>query len=363
MSKITVAVLFGGCSSEHVVSLRSAAAVIRNIPREKYDLRLLGITRQGKWLLYEGGPDAIENGDWERDSRNRRAFLTPDRSVYALMVQQGDGFAALPVDVVFPILHGKNGEDGTMQGLLELCGIPYVGCGTLASAVCMDKAVANILLASAGITKAQFLWFFAREYNSIKEQVRQEITQRLGDYPVFVKPANAGSSVGISKVKSEAELDEAIARAAKEDQKIVIEETICGKEVECAVLGSGRPLVSVVGEIAPSAEFYDYADKYDNGTSQVYIPAPLNEETSEQIRQVAAQAYRVLGCEGLARVDFFVHEHDGAALLNEVNTMPGFTSISMYPMLWEACGMDFAHLLDNLITLALEKPQTHATFK
>ena len=226
---------------------------------------------------------------------------------------------------------------------------------TLASAVCMDKAVTNILLEAAGIDQANFMWFYASDYENVKEQVKEDIMTDLEGYPVFVKPANAGSSVGVSKAKNAAELDKAVAIAAKEDKKIVIEECIVGKEVECAVMGNDIPKVSVVGEIAPSAEFYDYEDKYKNGTSKIYIPAPLDDELSAEICNIAAKAYRALGCSGLSRVDFFVRDCDNAVLLNEINTLPGFTSISMYSMLWKACGVDYGHLLDHIIQFAFDK--------
>ena len=219
----------------------------------------------------------------------------------------------------------------------------------------MDKAVTNILLEAAGIDQANFMWFYSSDYENVKGQVKEDIMADLGGYPVFVKPANAGSSVGVSKAKNAAELDKAVAIAAKEDKKIVIEECIVGKEVECAVMGNAIPKVSVVGEIAPSAEFYDYEDKYKNGTSKVYIPAPLDDGLSAEICNTAAKAYRALGCSGLSRVDFFVRDSDNAVLLNEINTLPGFTSISMYSMLWKACGIDYGHLLDHIIQFAFDK--------
>ncbi len=313
MSKTTVAVIFGGCSSEYEISLLSASSIIRNIPKDKYEIIMLGITKEGHWLLFNGDVDEIENGTWEQHSENRTAFLSPDRGIHGIVMETEYGFSAIRIDVIFPVLHGKNGEDGTIQGLFQLSGIPFVGCDTLASAVCMDKAVTNILLEAAGIDQANFMWFYASDYENVKEQVKEE------------------------------------------DKKIVIEECIVGKEVECAVMGNAIPKVSVVGEIAPSAEFYDYEDKYKNGTSKVYIPAPLDDELSAEICNTAAKAYRALGCSGLSRVDFFVRDSDNAILLNEINTLPGFTSISMYSMLWKACGIDYGHLLDHIIQFAFDK--------
>ncbi len=351
--KKNVAVLFGGCSSEHEVSLMSASYILRQLDEEKYNVIALGITKDGRWLLYPGPVDALPDGSWEKDAGCKPAFLSPDRVTHGIVVLGGNGVQVIPVDVIVPVLHGKNGEDGTMQGLFALAGIPYVGCDTLSSAICMDKAVAHSLLTNAGIEQAHYLWFFAHRYEAAAETIKNKIVQRL-DFPVFVKPANAGSSVGVSKVNSIEELDEAVAKAAREDSKIVVEEGIVGQEVECAVLGNEYPEASIVGEIGASAAFYDYDDKYKNGTSQLYIPARLSEETAEEIRKTAVRAYRMLGCKGLARVDFFVRESDGKVLLNELNTLPGFTSISMYPKLWEACGVSGKELMDKLIDYAMK---------
>ena len=354
--KQTVAVLFGGCSSEHEISRLSAATILRNLSPEAYDTMAVGITKSGRWFLTPASPESIENGSWENDPGNRQAFLSPDRGVHGLVLPQESGAAAcVRVDVVIPALHGKNGEDGTVQGLLQLAGIPYVGCAALASAVCMDKAVTHSLLNNFGIEQAHYLWFFAHRYQDPqgREKIRNKILQRLS-FPIFVKPANAGSSVGVSKVSSLEELDAAVEKAMAEDGKIVVEEGIEGQEVECAVLGNDFPEVSIVGEIGASAEFYDYDDKYKNGTSQLYIPARLPEETAQEIRKTAVRAYRMLGCKGLARVDFFVQKSDGKVLLNELNTLPGFTAISMYPKLWETCGLEGPALIDRLIQCALE---------
>jgi D-alanine-D-alanine ligase len=259
----------------------------------------------------------------------------------------------LPVDCVFPVLHGKNSEDGTIQGLLELSGLPFVGCGTLSSAICMDKAVTHTLLNGVGIKQAQYLWFYYPRYLEHPEKVRIKIGARLG-YPVFIKPAGSGSSVGVSRVNSEEELDTAIRLAANEGEKILVEEAVFGQEVECAVLGNDAAEAAPnVGEIAASAVFYDYDDKYKSGKSKLYIPARLSEEVAGELRSIAVRAYRTLGCHGFARVDFFVRNHT-EVLLNELNTIPGFTPISMYPKLWEASGLSYGELLDRLIELALE---------
>ncbi len=354
MEKRRIAVIFGGCSSEHEVSRLSAKCVIDNIPKEKYEVLTIGIDKAGRWFLTDSSTDDIATGTWEQNAGNRAAFLSPDRSIRGLVVLNGSTCEIVKLDAVFPVLHGKNGEDGTIQGLFQMADLPFVGCGTLASAVCMDKAVAHTLLTGARIKQANYLWFFACNYTGEGvEKTKRKVEARLG-YPVFVKPANAGSSVGVSKVNCEEELDAAVAKAAHEDGKVIIEECIVGQEVECAVMGNDVPKASIVGEIAPSADFYDYDDKYKNGTSQLYIPAHLAPEVAEELRHTAERAYRLLGCTGLARVDFFVRNGD-EILLNEINTLPGFTSISMYPKLWEACGVSIPELLDQLIQLAFEK--------
>ena len=354
--KKTVCVVFGGASSEYEISLMSSSSILRNLDTEKFDILTLGITKDGRWLLYSGDIDAIEDGTWVEHPENRTAFLSPDRSTAGLVVLEPDGTCSIrKIDVVFPVLHGKNGEDGTIQGLFQLSGIPYVGCGTLASALCMDKAITHSLLASANIEQAHYLWFYADRYAENSEKILTKIGARL-NFPVFVKPANAGSSVGITKVSSPEGLDAAIRLAAQHDVKIVVEEGIVGQEVECAVLGNrGKSEASIVGEIGAAAEFYDYDDKYKNGVAQLYIPARLDPEVAEEIRRTAVRAYNLLGCDGLARVDFFVTEKDKKVILNEINTLPGFTSISMYPKLWDACGLPYGALLEKLILCALEK--------
>ena len=351
--KLRLAVIFGGQSSEHEVSLMSATSILQNLDPEKYDVTMVGITKTGKWLLYTGPVEDLTTGAWERGPVTP-AFLSPDPTVHGLVALRDTGAQVIPLDVIFPALHGKNGEDGTIQGLFQLSGIPYVGCDTESSAICMDKAVTHSLLNTAGIEQAHYLWFYADRFDVAPDTIKNKIQARL-DFPVFVKPANAGSSVGVSKVERFEDLDEAIRVAAREDAKIVVEEGIRGQEVECAVLGNREAQASIVGEIGASAQFYDYDDKYVNGTSQLYIPARIDEAVSDKIREVAVRAYRLLGCSGLARVDFFVTEDDHKVVLNEINTLPGFTSISMYPKLWMAMGLSYGELLDRLIDLAFQK--------
>lgn len=356
--KKTVCVIFGSASSEYEVSLVSCASIIRNLNTEKFDIITLGITKDGRWLLYSGDADGIENDTWHTHPENKPAFISPDKATSGLVVMNGDGSCSVcKVDVIFPVLHGKNGEDGTIQGLFQLSGIPYVGCDTAASAICMDKAVTHSLLANSNIEQAHYLWFYTDRYEADSEKIRNKIAARL-NFPIFVKPANAGSSVGISKVHSEDELDAAIRLAAKHDNKIVVEEGVFGQEVECAVLGNrGKSRASVVGEVGSAAEFYDYDDKYKNGEAQLYIPAKLEPEIMDEIRRIAVRAYNLLGCDGLSRVDFFVTHKDKKIILNEINTLPGFTSISMYPKLWEASGLPYSELLEQLIELAFTREE------
>lgn len=354
--KKTVCVVFGGASSEYEVSLMSSSSILRNLDAEKFDILMLGITKDRRWFLYSGDVESIENNTWTEHPDNRPAFIAPDPGVSGLVVLEKDGGCTIhKIDVIFPVLHGKNGEDGTIQGLFRLSGIPYVGCGTAASAICMDKAIAHSLLASANIEQAHYLWFYVDRYFADGEKIRNKICARL-NFPVFVKPANAGSSVGITKVSTPQGLDGAIRLAAENDGKIVVEEGIVGQEVECAVLGNrGRSEASIVGEIGAAAEFYDYDDKYKNGAAQLYIPARLDPETAEEIRRTAVRAYNLLGCDGLSRVDFFVTGKEKKVILNEINTLPGFTSISMYPKLWEASGLPYGALLEKLIDCALTR--------
>ena len=354
MQKKRIAVIFGGKSSEHEVSRVSASYVISMIPEDKYEIVKIGITKKGRWFLFEGDTSMIADGSWESDPGNRTAFVSPAPSVGGIIIVNKDGSTEkLRLDVVFPVLHGKNGEDGTVQGLLQLSEIPYVGCGVLASSACMDKIVTNIMFEHAGIDQAKFTWIYSYDYEKDPEACISMIESQI-PYPIFVKPANAGSSVGISKAHSREELVKAIGIASAEDNRLLFEECIVGKEVECAVLGNRDTFVSVPGEIAPAAEFYDYDAKYNNSASQLFIPARISEELTEKLRDTAAKAYRALSCEGLSRVDFFVTD-DGRILLNEINTLPGFTSISMYPKLMASSGIPGSELIEKLIDLAFER--------
>lgn len=351
--KKKVLVLFGGVSSEHEVSLNSARSVIENIPADKYDVLPMGITSDGRFFLYTGDTANMPEDKWlDDESKLESAVISCDRAHHGI-IHLGSGKVEY-IDVVFPVLHGKNGEDGTMQGLLEISGIPYVGCGTTASAICMDKGVTNAMADFIGIAQAKWTAFDKHAYFAGKEAILNAAAEKLG-FPIFVKPANAGSSVGISKAKNMAELEAACEKAFEHDKKLVLEEGIVGREVECAVLGNDEPIASVVGEIVPCNEFYDYDAKYLANESELHIPARLSAEKAEEVRSTAVKAFRALGCAGFARIDFFVRDSDGAVMLNEPNTIPGFTSISMYPKLFAASGIPYPELLNKLIEYASER--------
>lgn len=352
--KKNIAVLFGGVSSEHNVSRVSAAAVLTNINKEKYNIFKVGITKNGKWMLYTGPESKMENGEWEFDSSNKQAILSPDRDDHGLIVMGDNRFEKLHIDVIFPVLHGKNGEDGTIQGLCELAGIPFVGCDMVSSVTCMDKVLTNILLTNGGVEKAKFVHMWESEYRNAPDEIIRKVEEELA-YPIFVKPAKAGSSVGISKAHNRDELKKAIDVALKEDNRVLFEETIVGREIECAVMGNDEVFASVVGEVAPTHEFYDYEAKYISGDSKLFIPAPVSDEISNKIREIACKAYKVMGCSGLSRIDFLLEDGTNRILLNEPNTLPGFTSISMYSKLMEESGIPYNELIDRLIDLAIER--------
>ena len=355
--KMCVVLLFGGMSSEHEVSRVSVGNFVNNIDREKYEVLTVGITKEGRWLYTEATAAQMADGSWEDLAGNMACVISPDRADHGMILFTPEGHVEkVHVDVVIPVLHGLWGEDGTVQGLLELAGIPYVGCGVLASAVCMDKAVANALFEANGVPHTRWLAADRWEIESDLEGVCDGVEKKLG-WPVFVKPANAGSSVGISKVSSRDELKKAIDLALENDRKVVFEAFVDGQEVECAVIGSDPAVATRPGEILAGAEFYTYDDKYKNGVSQTVIPAHLPEAKLDEVKTYAAMAYTALNCEGLARCDFFVEKDTGRVLINEINTFPGFTSISMYPKLMEHEGLPVPQLIDRLIALALERKE------
>ena len=353
MKKLSVCVLFGGVSPEHEVSLRSAESVLNHLNKEKYNIFPVGITKTGDWVLY-GGTDysKLPGGEWLHCEANRRAALSPVRG-QGLLSFEGDCVVRERIDVVFPVLHGENGEDGAMQGLLQLAGIPYVGPNVAASAACMDKTLTKLVVDCAGIRQAAWKLVTAQELAANPDAVLDAVEQRFA-YPVFVKPAGTGSSVGVSKAKNREALLNALQKAAEFDKKILVEEFINGHEVEVAVLGNDAPAASICGEIDAGTEFYDYDAKYISDCARLYIPARIDEQTVELVRDTAIRAYQALGCRGLSRVDFFVTYDKNEVVFNEINTIPGFTSISMYPKLFAASGIPYGDLLDRLIELATE---------
>ncbi|MDO5409904.1 MAG: D-alanine--D-alanine ligase family protein [Lachnospiraceae bacterium] len=351
MDKKCVAVIFGGCSSEHEVSCVSVQTIIRSMDKDKYDILMIGITKDGSWLKTESVED-IASGAW-RESKVKASVL-PDRSIHGVMLyEEGKVPSFVRVDVAFPVLHGLNGEDGTIQGLFELAGIPYVGCGILASAASMDKFYTKIIADRTGVRQAAYTPVLGEELEADVEAVLDRVEAER-TYPVFVKPSRAGSSCGVSKAEDRAGLKEALLLAAKHDRKILVEETIIGREVECAVLGAYDPKASGIGEVLAGEAFYTYEAKYSNPESQTVIDPEMPEETVETIRRYAVEIFKALDCFGLSRVDFFVCE-DQTVVFNEINTLPGFTSISMYPMLWEARGIEKTKLVDTLIAMAFDR--------
>lgn len=353
MRKLSVCVLFGGMSPEHEVSLRSAESVLNHLNQEKYNVFPVGITKNGDWVLY-GGKDysKLPSGEWLHCEANRRAAISPVRG-QGLLSFEGDCVVRERIDVAFPVLHGENGEDGAIQGLLQLAGIPYVGSNVAASATCMDKTLMKLVADSAGIRQAAWQLVTAQELAVNAEGVLDAAEARFA-YPVFVKPAGTGSSVGVSKVKNREALLTALQNAAKFDRKLLIEEFINGREVEVAVLGNDAPAASICGEIDSGTEFYDYDAKYISDCARLYIPARIDEQTAENVRDTAIRVYQALGCKGLSRVDFFVTYDKNEIVFNEINTIPDLTSVSMYPKLFAASGIPYSEQLDRLIELATE---------
>ena len=353
MKSLSVCILFGGVSPEHEVSLRSAESVLNNIDESKYNVFPVGITKEGKWILY-GGKDYsdLPSGRWLTHPDNRQAAISPIRG-QGLLTFEGDCVVRQQIDVVFPVLHGENGEDGTIQGLLQLAGIPYVGPHVAASAVAMDKTLTKLVVDQAGITQAAWNLVRRSDMGSRMEGTLDALEARFA-YPMFVKPAGTGSSVGVSKATEREDLKKALLEAGKYDDKVLVEEFIRGREIEVAVMGNESPVASVCGEIDSGADFYDYDAKYITDTSVSYIPARIPEDVAETVRDTAVKVYKAIGCQGLSRVDFFVTWQENRVVFNEINTIPGFTSISMYPKLFGASGVPYSQLIDQLLELALE---------
>ncbi len=386
MKKLRVGVLFGGRSGEHEVSLLSAASVLNAIDKKKYDVVPIGITKEGRWLTPSHAERLLKGDNWaSADPRHLRAG-DPEATSTAAVLAKGEAVVVPPipgenhsalvpfetsaremhaaanpidVDVIFPVLHGTFGEDGTLQGLLELADIPYVGAGVLGSAAGMDKDIMKKLFRDAGLPIVKHVTVLRTAWRTEPKKVRKQMEATL-KYPVFVKPANLGSSVGISKVHDRSELDGAMEEAARFDRKIVIEQGVGGahgkaREIECSVLGNDNPTASVPGEVVPIKEFYDYNAKYLEEGSELIIPAKLPKAKQKEVQRLAVQAFQAVDCAGLARVDFLMDPRTGKVLVNEINTMPGFTSISMYPKLWAASGIEYPELIDRLIQLGMER--------
>ncbi|MGH9572346.1 MAG: D-alanine--D-alanine ligase family protein [Candidatus Acidiferrales bacterium] len=357
--RLRVGVLFGGRSGEHEVSLASAASVIRALDPEKYDVLPIGIAKDGRWLVGNGAqnmlPEVLRTGE--------RVFLPPDPTAATIVpVQQGGGRPSITVDVVFPVLHGTFGEDGTIQGFLELAGLPYVGPGVLSSAVGMDKDVQKRLFEQEGLPIVPYMTIRRSDWEREPRAVVRLIKKKF-NFPVFVKPATLGSSVGMSRVKTAKELSPALNLASEFAMKILVERNVVGREIEVAVLGNDEVKSSIPGEIVPHREFYDYTAKYLEQGTQLVIPAPLAKKQAAQFQDLAVRAFRAIDGAGMARCDFFLEKRTGRIFINELNTIPGFTSISMYPKLWEASGLPYSQLIDRLIELALEAHREKARTK
>jgi len=359
-ARIRVGVIFGGRSGEHEVSLMSAQSVMAALDKKKYEIVPIGITREGGWIASGDPMRALAAGDADA---SRPAALLGDSSHRGLVRLEGAGRAVAAtrlaeLDVVFPVLHGTYGEDGTVQGLLELAGIPYVGAGVIGSVLGLDKAAFKDIMRAYGLPIVDYVALKRKEWNADPDGVLERVEARL-DYPVFTKPANLGSSVGISKCHDRAGLAAGLAEAARYDRKLIVEAAVPdARDIEVSVLGNDDPIASLPGEIVPSREFYDYESKYiDTGgqASKLMIPAPISSEMTERVRDLAVQVYKAIDCAGMARADFLLSGETDELYINEVNTIPGFTSISMYPKLWEASGIPYPELLDRLIELALER--------
>jgi len=349
--KINLLVLFGGQSEEHEVSLMSCESVLKHIDSGKYNIYCVGITKKGQWRLFDGAFDLIGKGRWEEHSKR---IVFPGDPSFGGFFLHDDPLKIYPVDVAFPIMHGPLAEDGTLQGLFELANIPYVGCQVTSSALCMDKWLTKAVFKANEIPCCGYMLVLRNETINNSRETISKIKERF-NYPVFVKPANLGSSVGISKANDDESLLKALIEAGKHDRKILVEEFIDCREIECSVLGNDDPIASLPGEIVPSNDFYDYNAKYLDGNSKLIIPANVEEKKANEIKQLAIRAYKALDCSGMARVDFFLEKGTGRVLVSEINTIPGFTNISMFPKLLEASGIAYGDLIGKLIELAFER--------
>ena len=368
--KVRVAVIFGGRSGEHEVSIRSANAVINGIDRKKYDVLPIAITKEGKWLPPQDSvallPEAVQSSLSPKQTSGDIALLGDPSHRGLISIDDSSSNARERIDVIFPVLHGPFGEDGTLQGLLEMADVPYVGCGVLASAAGMDKVTMKALFVQAGLPICKHVWFLRSQWRNDPAKVRRKIIKEIG-LPCFVKPANLGSSVGVSRASDNDSLTKAMDLAAEYDRKIIVEEEIVAREIECAILGNDEPKASLPGEYVikeERARFLDYTEKYSStGNVEFVVPAPLSKAMTEKIQRMAIRAFCSIDGAGLARVDFFLERKNGRLLINEVNTLPGLTEVSGYPKMWEASGKKFSQLLDDLIELAFERHREKALTK
>lgn len=344
--------IFGGVSNEHNVSLRSVTTLLNNIDREKYNVYPVGITREGKWYLYTGDVQKIKTGEWEQSTDIHPAFITPNTDFSGLTVIENGNTKQIKADCVFPMLHGKNGEDGTIQGLLTLCGLPFVGCGHTSSALTMDKAFTKLIVESRGIRQADYV-ILKSERGKYDKNLILKAEEKFG-YPMFVKPCNSGSSVGVYKASDREDLEKSIEKSLCEDSKLLIEEAISGSELECAVLKAGGKYYTEVGEILSDDVFYTYDDKYNNNVINTTAYPDISDDLKSKLMGTAVEIFDLLDCRGLSRVDFFADKKTGEIVFNEINTIPGFTSISMYPILMQKLGIELPELIDKLIETGLE---------
>ena len=357
--KLRVGIIFGGRSGEHEVSYCSATSIMKAINKDKYTVVPIGITKEGRWISPEETAQALQSGRIEGESTvillNNPSYNNLIRIDNNQKLKKDTSEGKL--DVIFPVLHGPYGEDGTVQGLLELADIPYVGAGVTASAISMDKELMKTIFKQKGLPVVKWLTIKRKDWYKSKEEILSLI-QNSFEYPLFIKPTNLGSSVGITKVHKAKELEKAIDLASSYDRKILVEQGLEGvKEIECSILGNDEPRASVVGEVKPAGEFYDYDSKYIDEATQLIVPADLPEEVSRKVQEIALRAFKAIDAAGMARVDFFVTKKENKIYLNEINTIPGFTSVSMYPRMWESSGISYTDLIDRLIQLALERYQ------
>ena len=353
MEKIKLAILFGGKSNEYTISLHSAAAIIKNVPNDLYDVKLIGITERGKWFLYEGDDEDIYNDTWHRGELAPVVLsMDDDFKGFIKFNEEKGNYEKIEIDCIFPVLHGKNGEDGTVQGLCQLAGIPFVGCDMASSAVCMDKEFTHIICEMAGIKTAPFMAAVNSGNLNIKE-LYENAYEKLG-FPMFIKPANAGSSLGISKIRNYGEFEKGIMEAFECDKKVVIESMVEGFEIGCAVVGNDELIVGEVDEIETKNDFFDYVEKYTQHNSKIHCPARISLEMQNEAKETAKKVYKALRCKGMSRIDMFVTT-DNKIILNEVNTIPGLTDLSRYPSMLNKVGIEYKDLIVKLVELAMEK--------